>query len=121
MDFSARDVCRLGLVGVVTGFINGFIGIGGGAILIPAMVLLLNEKQHAAHGTSLAVILPTALVSALIYQANNHMDWGIALKIAAGGMLGGFLGARLMQLMPAARLKQFFGLFMVIAGARMVF
>ena len=120
MEFSLRDGCRLGLIGVITGFINGFIGIGGGTVLIPAMVFLLGQEQHTAHGTSLAVILPTAVVSTFIYQANNHMDWNLAFKIAASGMAGGYLGARLMQMIPAQRLKQIFGIFMIIAGARMI-
>lgn len=108
------------LIGLITGLINGLIGIGGGTILIPAMVFLLGEKQHRAHGTSLAIILPTAVVSAFIYQSNNHMDWGLVWKIAASGMLGGYLGAKLMARIPAPRLKQLFGLFMILAGLRMV-
>lgn len=120
MKLTVKDGCRLGLIGILTGLINGLIGIGGGTILIPAMVFLLGEKQHIAHGTSLAVILPTALVSTFIYQANNHMDWGLAFKIAASGMLGGYLGALLMERIPPLRLKQIFGIFMILAGIRMV-
>lgn len=120
MKLELKHIVRLGLIGLLTGFINGFIGIGGGTILIPAMVFLLAEEQHIAHGTSLTIILPTAVVSAFIYQANNHMDWGLAVKIAASGTLGGYLGAKLMEKISAPRLKQIFGLFMVIAGIRMV-
>ncbi len=111
----------LGIIGLLTGFINGLLGIGGGTILIPSMVFLLGEKQHIAHGTSLSVILPTALISSIVYQAHNHMDWTLALKIAASGMLGGYIGAKLMQYIPAQRLKQIFGIFMVLAGTRMLF
>lgn len=115
------NACRLGTIGILTGLINGLIGIGGGTILIPAMVFLLGEEQHIAHGTSLAIILPTALVSTYVYQSNGHMDWSLVYKIAASGMIGGYIGARLMEQIPAARLKQIFGVFMIIAGARMVF
>lgn len=120
MKSRLRGICLLGSIGIITGFVNGLIGIGGGTILIPAMVFLLGEEQHIAHGTSLAIILPTALVSTFIYQANNHMDWGLAMQIAASGMVGGYLGACLMERIPAPRLKQLFGLFMVLAGVRMV-
>lgn len=120
MKLTVKDGCRLGLIGVLTGLINGLIGIGGGTILIPAMVFLLGEEQHIAHGTSLAIILPTAMVSTFIYQANSHMDWPLALKIATSGMLGGYLGAKLMEKIPALRLKQLFGIFMILAGIRMV-
>jgi uncharacterized membrane protein YfcA len=121
MDWPPRSWFLLGSIGVLTGFINGLLGIGGGTILIPAMVLFLHVEQHLAHGTSLAVILPTALISSLVYRANNYLDWSLALKIALSGMIGGYLGAKIMEKIPARRLKQFFGLFMIIAGARMVF
>lgn len=120
MDLSLRNCCRLGLIGILTGFINGLLGIGGGTVLIPAMVYFFGVQQHIAHGTSLAIILPTALVSALIYRLNNYLDWALTLKIAASGMVGGYLGAKIMEKIPARRLKQFFGLFMILAGARMV-
>ncbi len=120
MKNACKNFFCLGTVGLITGLINGLIGIGGGTILIPAMVFLLGEKQHVAHGTSLSIILPTAIVSTFIYQTNNHMDWGLAIKIAASGMLGGYLGARLMNKIPAWHLKQLFGIFMILAGLRMV-
>lgn len=115
-----KDAGRLGAIGIITGLINGLIGIGGGTILIPSMVFFLGEEQHVAHGTSLAIILPTAMVSTFIYQANNHLDWALAFKIATSGMLGGYLGARLMEKIPALRLKQLFGIFMAVAGVRML-
>lgn len=120
MKVSFPDICKLGAIGIITGLINGLIGIGGGTILIPAMVFLLGEKQHVAHGTSLAIILPTAIVSTYIYQSNNNLDWILALQIAASGMIGGYLGAKLMQRIPPMRLKQIFGIFMIIAGTRML-
>ena len=120
MPFSFRNVWRLGIIGLITGFVNGFIGIGGGTILIPAMVVWLGEEQHTAHGSSLAIILPTAIVSTYIYNLNNHLDWGLTWKIISTGIIGGYLGARLMEKIPAPRLKQIFGIFMMIAGLRMI-
>lgn len=120
MHIHFYHICKLGIIGIITGFINGFIGIGGGTILIPAMVFLLGEEQHVAHGTSLAIILPTAIISTFIYQANNHLDWGLAFKVAITAMLGGYIGARLMEKIPAMRLRQIFGIFMLIAGTRML-
>ncbi|PKM90602.1 MAG: sulfite exporter TauE/SafE family protein [Firmicutes bacterium HGW-Firmicutes-12] len=120
MSYSFINICRLGTIGVITGLINGLIGIGGGTILIPAMVFLLGQKQHVAHGTSLAIILPTTIISAFIYQSNNHLDLALALKIAVGGMLGGYIGAKVMLKISALRLKQIFGIFMIIAGTRML-
>lgn len=121
MKLTFKKIIILGLIGIITGLINGLLGIGGGTILIPAMVFLLGERQHIAHGTSLSIILPTAIVSVFVYHTNNHIDWGLALKIAVSGMLGGYLGARLMQYIPAKHLRKLFGIFMAVAGIRMIF
>ena len=108
-------------IGVVTGLINGLLGIGGGTILIPSMVMVLGINQHQSHGTSLAVILPTTVASCIVYGLNNDLNYMVALKVASGGILGGYLGAKLMNKIPADRLRQFFGVFMFLAGLRMMF
>lgn len=120
MKISLFNGCLIGIVGIMTGVVNGLIGIGGGTILIPCMVFLLEEEQHVAHGTSLAIILPTAVVSVFIYQLNSHLDWELAIKIASSSMIGGYIGARLMEKISALRLRQIFGVFMIIAGTRML-
>ena len=111
----------LAIIGLLTGLINGLLGIGGGTILIPAMVFFLGVEQHQAHGTSLMVILPTATISALIYYFKGNLDLALSLRVALGAILGGYLGARLMNKIPAQTLKKIFGIFMILAGLRMVF
>lgn len=111
----------LGSIGIVTGLVNGLLGIGGGTILIPAMIFLLGEKQHKAHGTSLAIILPTAIISAAVYYFHDNLDLGLTIKVVSGAVIGGYIGAKLMNKIPAKSLKKLFGVFMVIAGLRMVF
>jgi len=108
-------------IGITTGMVNGLLGIGGGTILIPSMVLALGISQHQAHGTSLAVILPTTVASCIVYGLNDDLNYKIALQVVSGGILGGYLGARLMNKIPADRLRQFFGVFMFMAGLRMMF
>ncbi|PKM81870.1 MAG: sulfite exporter TauE/SafE family protein [Firmicutes bacterium HGW-Firmicutes-14] len=109
------------IIGIITGFINGLLGIGGGTILIPSMVFLLGVAQHQAHGTSLAVIMPTTIASCIIYGLNKDLDFRVALQVVTGGIAGGYLGARLMNRISAGRLRQFFGVFMFLAGIRMFF
>lgn len=111
----------LAIIGVVTGLVNGLLGIGGGTILIPAMVFLLGVSQHQAHGTSLAIILPTTIASCIVYGINNDLNYTIAFEVALGGMVGGYLGAKLMNKISGNRLRQFFGIFMFLAGLRMMF
>ena len=115
-----KVIVKIGIVGILTGLINGLLGIGGGTILIPAMVFLMGIRQHQAHGTSLAIILPTALVSSIVYFFNKNLDIALSVKVATAGMAGGYIGAKLMNHIPASSLRKFFGVFMVAAGLKMV-
>jgi uncharacterized protein len=96
-------------------------GVGGGVLLVPAMVLLLGFGQHKAHGTSLAVIIPIVAFSALGYARTGNVDWPIALKLAAGGVVGAVMGAKLASVLPSGRLRKLFGLLILFVAARMLF
>lgn len=116
-------IARLGkifIIGLLSGIVNGLLGIGGGTILIPAMVFLLGEEQHKAHGTALMAMLPIALVSTFLYGLKGSLDYGLALKVASSGVFGGYLGAKLMNRIRADHLKKAFAIFLIIAGLRMV-
>lgn len=108
-------------IGVVGGVINGLLGVGGGTFLIPAMVAWLGVHQHQAHGTSLSVTLPTALISVFIYTTNHIYNFDLAYKIALGGVIGGYLGAKIMEKMPALLLRRIFGVCLILTAIRMVF
>lgn len=120
MKITPHNGLKLVIIGLIAGLINGLLGVGGGTILIPAMVVFFGIEQHIAHGTSLAVILPTAFISTLIYQSNQNLDLQLALQVAASGMIGGFIGAKLMEHIPSQLLRKIFGLFMIFAGIRML-
>jgi uncharacterized membrane protein YfcA len=110
----------LGLASFAAGLINGLLGAGGGAVLVPALTLRRRLEQHKAHATALCVILPTAIISAFIYIKNGFMDWPLILKLALSGILGGVTGARLLPKIPAGRLRAVLGLFMLISGGKML-
>lgn len=110
----------LASIGLFTGIINGLLGMGGGSLLVPLLVFVVGIKQHIAHGTSLAVILPTAFISSIIYWFNGNLDLNLALKVALSSMVGGYIGAKLMNKIPGPSLRKIFGLFIIIAGFRMV-
>lgn len=114
------NIITLGAIGIIAGIVNGLLGIGGGTILIPAMIFLLGVEQHKAHGTSLLIILPTAVMSTIIYSFKGNLDLTLSFKVALGAVIGGYVGAKLMNKIPAKTLKKLFGVFMVIAGLRMV-
>jgi hypothetical protein len=100
--------------------VAGLTGIGGGVFLVPLMVGVLGVAQHQAHGTSLAVILPIALVGAITYALLGHTDWVLILVLALGSVVGVVLGARLMTRVPARQLRWAFGVFLVLVGIYMV-
>jgi len=108
------------LIGAVAGMQAGLTGVGGGVILVPLMVGLLGVSQHKAHGTSLAVIFPIAVVGTITYAVLGHMDWMLFLGLALGGLVGAFLGAKLMMRVPARELRWIFATFMVALGIYMV-
>ena len=115
-----RRLIKIFIIGLLSGIVNGLLGIGGGTILIPAMVFLLDEEQHKAHGTALMAMLPIALVSTLLYGFKGSLNIGLALKVASSGVFGGYLGAKLMNRIPAHQLKKAFAIFLILAGLRMV-
>lgn len=106
-------------IGLLTGFINGLIGVGG-TLLVPALVHLLGTERKTAHGTSLAIILPITIISIYIYSTHGVMPYRIGLLISIGGLLGGYVGAKLLRRISTIWLKRAFALLMIYAGIRML-
>lgn len=101
------------VTGAVAGLIAGFLGIGGGIILVPMMVMLLGLSEYKAHGTSLAVIVPIAVIGAAVYAIRGDINWTLVAAIGSGSIFGVIAGAKLMMKVPAFRLRQLFGLYTV--------
>lgn len=108
------------ILGIVTGFANGFFGAGGGTILVPGMERLLNVEEHKAHATAIAVILPLSVISAVIYVYKINIPWSNVLWVSLGGITGGYTGARILSKFSGKWLHIIFGSFMLIAAAKMV-
>jgi len=109
-------------IGLSAGLLSGFLGIGGGAVMVPVMVLFLGMTQHQAQGTTLAVMLPPVFLFAVLrYYKEGHINIPMAAVIAIGLVLGAFIGAHLAQSMPEVNLKRFFGIFLVLVGIKMLF
>lgn len=123
MAFSNRTVRYLKyvFVGIAAGVANGLFGSGGGTIAVPAMVFLLDADEHKAHATALLIILPLTLVSAFFYISNNYVDWNLTWKAMAGGVVGGAVGAFLLNKCPSNVLRKIFGIFMILGAIRMIF
>ena len=103
-------------IGLVAGMTSGMFGVGGGIVMVPAMFYLLKVDIKTAIGTSLVVIIPTAIAGALKHQDLSHIDWRVAGSLAPLAVAGGFLGAYLTGQVDAQVLKKIFGGLLVLAG-----
>ncbi|MBS3995652.1 MAG: sulfite exporter TauE/SafE family protein [Alkaliphilus sp.] len=108
------------LLGLITGLVNGLFGSGGGTILVPGLFFLFGIAEHKAHATAISVILPLALISTIVYMKNGIIVWDITLKVIAGGVIGAFIGAKLLNKIPEKILRKAFAIFMIVAAIRMV-
>lgn len=108
------------LMGLFGGILSGLLGVGGGVVLVPMMVLLLGITQHTAQGISMLVIIPTSL--AAIYQLHkaNLVNYRMAVWLAAGAIAGALVSANFVQMIPAVELKRIFGVFIIYSGIRML-
>ncbi len=109
------------ILGFVAGVFGGIFGIGGGLILVPALVFLFGLTQHQAQGTTLAIMIPPiGLLAALKYYYSGNVKLGIAAFICLGFFIGGFFGASLIQNLPDLLLKRLFGVFLLIVSLKMI-
>ena len=114
-----RGLAFLG-VGLGTGVLSALMGVGGGLVLVPAMVLLFSFSQHTAEGTSLLVIIPTALVGAIRHARRGYTDWRLGLAVGVGGIAGGLVGAQVALALDSDILQLLFALFLAATGVRML-
>lgn len=108
------------IIGIVAGLINGFFATGGGMILVPAFVNLLNMDEQNARSTSIFCILPMAITSSIFYYKGNYIDWKISVLCAIGGVIGGYIGAKLLKKLPENILKITFTCFLLFVSYKMI-
>ncbi|HEX9666548.1 MAG TPA: sulfite exporter TauE/SafE family protein [Thermodesulfobacteriota bacterium] len=109
------------LIGLVAGIASGFFGIGGGLLMIPAMVYFFNLTQHQAQGTSLAVLTPPlVLFAAIKYYNEGNVNLRMAVFIALGFVGGAYLGATFVHHVSDPILKRLFGVLLLIVSIKMI-
>lgn len=118
--FSMRKAASSAL-GAAIGIINGVFGAGAGAFCVFGLEKFLKLEDKRAHSTAIAVILPLTVVSAAVICFKTEIDWGMALKLSAGGIIGGFLGAKLFAKISSIWLNRIFGVIMIAAAVQMIF
>lgn len=109
------------ILGLVAGILSGLVGIGGGIIIVPALIFFFGISQHVAQGTTIAMlVLPVGASAAWVYYQQGYVDFSIAALLAVGFFLGSMIGARIAVALPAATLEKVFGILVTLIGLKMV-
>lgn len=115
-----KNKVKLISIGIITGFINGLFGSGGGTIVVPALVFFLGINDYKAHATAISIILPLSIISTIIYLSNKSINLKIALPVAIGGVVGSFIGAKTLNKIPINILRKIFGSVIIYTAIRMI-
>jgi len=103
------DAITAVLIGLAGGFAGGMLGIGGGAIYVPALVILLGVDQHSAQGASLVAIVPTAVVGSITHFRNKNIDGPVVVQIVPIAIVAGFAAGFVADKLDATTLQRIFG------------
>ena len=110
------------VIGILAGLLSGVVGVGGGLIMIPLLIILLGLSQHQAQGTSLAVMLPPiGILAAINYHKAGFVEWEYAMIIAVTFIIGGYFGSKYAVTLRPEIVKRVFGIVMLIGALKMIF
>ncbi|MBP9853320.1 MAG: sulfite exporter TauE/SafE family protein [Candidatus Omnitrophica bacterium] len=110
------------LIGFIGGLLGGALGLGGGAIMVPLLVMVAGLTQHQAQGTVIGLLtLPVFFAAAWRYYIAGNLKLNITGFMIIGFIVGSLLGAHLVQYLPADVLKKWFGAFLILLGIKMFF
>jgi len=110
------------IVGFIAGMLSGLIGIGGGLVIVPALVYLIGFSQHEAQGTSLGLLLlPAGILAVIQYYKQGDIDFRIVAMLAVGFLAGGYFGSKLALSLQQDTLKKVFAILLIIIAVKMLF
>ncbi|MEZ5047042.1 MAG: sulfite exporter TauE/SafE family protein [Chitinophagaceae bacterium] len=110
------------LIGLFAGILSSMVGIGGGIVIVPGLVLFIGLSQHTAQGTTLAMLsFPVSFVAAYTYHQKGMVEWKYALLLCVGFIIGGFFGSRVAVTIQPLMIKRFFAILMIIIAFKMLF
>ncbi len=116
-----NEIMLLIVIGFIAGIVGGSLGVGGGIIIVPALVFLFGLTQHHAQGTSLAVLLfPIGILAVLNYTKNGYVNYKFAIILMLAFILGSYIGSEISVHLPAKTLKKAFGIFMLVVSLKMI-
>jgi uncharacterized membrane protein YfcA len=109
------------IIGLAAGFMGGLVGIGGGVIIVPALVMILGMTQHQAQGTSLMMILfPVGILGVINYYKQGHVDIKYAGLLAVGFFVGSYLGSKYSLSLPQLTIKRIFAVVMMLLALKIL-
>jgi len=115
-------IITLIVIGVAAGVLSGLVGVGGGLIIVPALIYFVAFSQKAAQGTSLGILLlPVGILAVMQYYQKGFIDVKVVLIVSAGFLIGGWFGSRLAVSLPTATIKKIFAIFMLLTALKMLF
>lgn len=118
---SINELIILIAIGFIAGIVGGSLGLGGGIIIVPALVFILGFSQHHAQGTSLAVLLfPIGILAVVNYAKNGYVNYKFAVVLILAFVLGSYLGSAISVHLPEKILKKIFGVFILIISVKMI-
>ncbi|HMZ47152.1 MAG TPA: sulfite exporter TauE/SafE family protein [Chitinophagaceae bacterium] len=119
---TVNTIIILIIIGVAAGMLSGLVGVGGGIIIVPALIYILGFSQKTAQGTSLGLLLlPVFIVSLIYYYKAGEVNIKAIPFLAIGFLVGGYLGSKLALSLPDATVKKIFAFLMIIVAVKMLF
>ena len=117
-----QTIILLVLIGLFAGAISGFIGIGGGVVMVPALVYIMGLSQHEAQGTSLILMLPPiGILAVMNYYKAGQLNISYGIIIALAFVVGGYYGSKLSLKLSPAKVKLVFGFLMLYIAGKMIY
>jgi uncharacterized protein len=119
---SVQTLIIIILVGLIAGMLSGLVGVGGGIIIVPALVFFLGFSQHQATGTSLGILLlPAGIFAVINYYKQGYIDLKVVALLFIGFIIGGYLGSKISLTLSEAAVKKIFAVMLVVIAGKMLF
>ena len=109
------------IIGLLAGILSGLVGVGGGILMIPLLIIFLGLTQHEAQGTALfAMLPPIGILAAINYYKEGFVKWEYAIVIAFTFVIGGYLGSKLSLSLPPQMVRRIFGVIMLLGAIKLI-
>ena len=109
------------IVGLLAGVLSGLVGVGGGILMIPLLIIFLGLTQHEAQGTALfAMLPPIGVLAAINYYKEGFVKWEYAIVIAFTFVIGGYLGSKLSLSLPLQMVRRIFGVILLLGAIKLI-